>query len=81
MSAIRSLWNGKATLRKPYSTSSINEYARWQTGLTARPVSKFPAPHFESPTSGEEPHHGPIAQGPRRLEASWFSVLKADTQE
>jgi hypothetical protein len=85
-SAIRSLWDGKATLRKPYSTSSINEYARWQTGLTARPVSKFPAPHFESPASGEEPHHGdlflrPIAQGPRRLEASWFSVLKADTQE
>jgi len=52
----------------------------------ARPVSKFPAPHFESPASGEEPRHGdlyvrPIAQGPRRLEASWFSVLKADTQE
>src|SRR3984893_4791080 len=69
-SAIRSLWDGKATLRKPYSTSSMYEYARWQTGLTARPVSKFPAPHFESPTSGEEPHHGdlyvrPIAQGPR----------------
>ncbi|MFZ3328849.1 MAG: hypothetical protein WA231_24590 [Methylocella sp.] len=22
------------------------------------PVNKFPAPHFESPASGEEPHHG-----------------------
>ncbi len=75
MSAIRSLWDGQPTLRTPYATSSINEYARWQTGLTARPVSKFPAPHFESPASGEEPHHGdlhvrPIAQGPRRLEVS-----------
>ena len=75
MSAILSLWDGKRTLRKPYATISIYEYPRWQTGRTARPVSKFPAPHFEFSTSGEEPHHGdlsvrPIAQGPRRLEAS-----------
>jgi hypothetical protein len=27
MSAIRSLWDGKATLRKPYAISSIYEYA------------------------------------------------------
>jgi hypothetical protein len=52
------------------------------------PVGKdrTPAPHFEFPGSGNEPHHGdlhvrPIAQGPHRLEASWFSVMKAATQE
>src|SRR5580693_5854978 len=28
MSAIRSLWDGQRTLRTPYATSSINEYAR-----------------------------------------------------
>jgi hypothetical protein len=54
MSAIRSLWDGKRTLRKPYSTSSIYEYTRQQKGLTA-PRCKFPVPHFEFPASGEEP--------------------------
>ena len=60
-SAIRSLCDGKRTLRKPYATSSIYEYARWQMSRTA--VCKFQAPHFEFPASGEEPHHGVLPVG------------------
>jgi hypothetical protein len=75
MSAIRSLWDGKRTLRKPYATSSLYEVRPLTKGPDGAPVCKFPAPHFEFPGSDNEPHHGdlyvrPIAQGPRRLEAS-----------
>jgi hypothetical protein len=59
MSAIRSLWDGKRTLRKPYSTSSIYEYARQQKGLTSV-LCKFPVPHFEFPATGEEPRPGEL---------------------
>jgi hypothetical protein len=56
-SAIRSLWDGQRTLRKPYSTSPIYEYALTK-GPDGAPVSKYPAPHFESPAFGEDPHTG-----------------------
>jgi len=75
MSAILSLWDGKRTLRKPYATNSVYEVRPLANGPDGAPVSKFPAPHFEFPASGNEPRHGdlsvrPIAQGPRRMEAS-----------
>jgi hypothetical protein len=54
----RSLWDGKRTLRKPYSTSSIYEYG---ASKRAGRRGKFPAPHFETPASGNEPRHGDLA--------------------
>jgi hypothetical protein len=60
MSTIRSLWDGQRTLRKPYSTSSLYEYHA-NKRVDGEPVCKFPAPHFESPASGNESRHGDLA--------------------